>query len=131
MFPGSAGEERTQVSKERTGSSAACSSPPCPGPAGQTPGLGKEAELAPAEGKISLQSKALLCCKLPNENFKTCQSKPKARGCPAQGGSGGGTGAVLAMPRTPVPPPGPTCHLGTAAEWDLFIAHPAPVKLSL
>lgn len=77
------------------------------------------------------QSKALRRCKMPNENFKICQSKSEAGGCLAQGGSGGGTGAALAMPRVPVPPPGPAYYLGTAAEWDLFIGHPAPVKLDL
>jgi len=99
---------------------------------GWTPGLGEAAEPLPvlvvaafAEGKIPLQSKALLCCKMPNENFKMHHSKPEAGGCPAQGGSGSGTGAAPVMPRAPVPPPAPL------TVWDLFIAHPALIKLGL
>lgn len=88
MFPGSAGEESTQVSKESTGSSAARSGPPCPVPAGRTPGPAEVAEpplVLAAESchlqkeKISLQSKALLHCKMPNENFKTTV-KTRGRG---------------------------------------------------
>ena len=46
MCPGLAGEQSTQVSKEEsTASSAARSGPPCPVPAGRTPGLGEAAEL--------------------------------------------------------------------------------------
>lgn len=35
----------------------------------------KAAQVESPEGNSTLQSKALLCCKTPNETFKTCQSK--------------------------------------------------------
>lgn len=69
MFPGSAGEESTQVSKESTGSSAARSGPPSPVPAGRTPGPAEVAEppLVLAAESCHLQKeksrcRVKLCC---------------------------------------------------------------------
>lgn len=105
--------------------------PSCPAPAESDPSSGRgtepllvlRADSAPAEGNL-----LLLCCNMSHKTFMTYQLKPKAGGRLAQSDFGCGTGATLAIPRVSVPPLGPTRCLGTSAEWDLFIGHPAPCK---
>lgn len=115
MCHGAAGEESTGNS-----------GPNCPAPAGSDPrsrGGTDPLLVLTAEGKLLLS-----CCNTSHETFMTYQPKPKAGGCLAWSDFSCGTGATLAIPRVSVPPLGPARCLGMAAEWDLFIGHPAPCK---
>lgn len=97
---------------------------------GQTPGLGEAQNRCWCCQQTVHPLKESSCCSAGTCLMKLLQqiSQYPRLGVSAPSDFSCGTGDTLAIPRVSVPPLGPARCLAMAAEWDLFIGHPAPCK---